>query len=853
MKKNNTRKEIFILTILSMITLFSISFVSAAETETYTDFDARYVADIATATKLCIIKSNGEFPVVQGFGNPYAAAASWTGSVNVKYWDIANNKWVVKGSHEYMGNDPCKHPAIIRTLVCRKETENEISRLDRSNTINIPSSTLRAGGVLPKLPAETEFVSSMATAIKVCKLLGYSDAVGYIPRTWCNGANWELSWNGNQWITLPWAATSTMSYGHFNNLVCRKNITCFSNADCNDNNLRTEDICLNPGTGSSTCQNNNVRCAFNSDCGTDGFIGNLFCQGNGIFQNYNSFICSSPGTSQSSCSNSVTAMLKTSCSSGQICNNAQCITTQCSNGIDDDIDGLIDSQDTGCWDNINDPNTYNLLGNNEGKAGIQCFTNAQCGRDGFIGNKYCQNNSVYQDFKNFTCSNPGLGGAVCSSSTSQRNIQTCVKACSNGECIQVQCSTDGDCNDNDIYTIDVCNNAGTGQSSCSHTKVNCVSDNDCGINGFFGIEFCSDNNVFKNFKTSRCLSPGSLQSNCQVSDTPTLLLDCGENSCDSYGVHYCKEGNVYHQRTCNDKTCGNGICSSTFRAEESLVQTCSHGCLGGQCKPDCSTNADCSNGKICQNNVCVQVACSSNADCNDNNANTEDICLNSGTPQSVCQHNVVRCNADADCGTSRFLNQLVCSNGNVFDKYIVFMCHSPGTGTSMCMNHTEDRLVSNCINGCQDGYCVEGQCSVDSDCRADYVSLARYCINKSVYENFHDYSCLNSKCSENATSRFVETCSYGCRDGACREKTSGGVSDEDDVETTPLVLINKGSSDKGQIFGSVGSDINETALRLGTKPVIVENNYAYLWIIGFILLIIVLLIIVLILYFVLRD
>ena len=615
----------------------------------------------------------------------------------------------------------------------------------------------------------------------------------------------------------------------------------------------TEDICLNPGTASSVCQHNNVRCAFNSDCGTDGFTGNLFCQGNGIFQNYNSFTCSNPGTSQSSCSNSVTAMLKNSCLSGQICSNAQCITTQCSNGIDDDMDGLVDSQDAGCWDNINDPNTYNPLGNNEGKAGIACFTNAQCGREGFIGNKYCQNNSVYQDYKNFTCSNPGLGGAVCSSNTFQENIQACSKSCSNGECVHVQCSSDGDCNDNDIYTVDTCTNAGTASSSCNHTKVNCVSDNDCGINGFFGVEFCSNNDVFKNFKTSRCISPGTLQSNCQVSTTQTLLLDCGESSCDNYGVNYCKEGNVYHQRTCNDKTCGNGICSSTYRAEDALVQACTKGCLNGQCKPDCSTNYDCSGGKICQNNVCVQITCSSNADCNDNNANTDDKCLNAGTSQSFCQNTIVICNADLDCGTSRFLSQLVCSNGNVFDKYLMFMCHNPGTGVSFCMNHTEDRLISNCENGCQDGYCVNGQCSSDNDCRRDYASPAKYCVNKSVYENFHDYSCSNSKCSENTIQRLVETCSYGCRDGVCREKTRGGVTEEEDVETTPLVLINK-VSDDSKVFGTISSDgINETALKLGTSQIVVGNNYNYLWIIGFILLIILLLIIVLILYLVLRD
>ncbi|MBS3079258.1 hypothetical protein J4218_04005 [Candidatus Pacearchaeota archaeon] len=604
-------------------------------------------------------------------------------------------------------------------------------------------------------------------------------------------------------------------------------VVCASNADCNDNNNRTEDICINPGTAQSTCQHNYVRCASNTDCGTDGFTGNLFCQGNGIFQNYNSFICSNPGTNSSSCSNIVTPMLKSSCSQGQICSNAQCITTQCSNGIDDDIDGFIDSQDPGCWNNINDANTYNPLLNNESSAGITCFTNAQCGRDDYVENKYCQNGSVYQDYKSFTCLNPGLGGSSCSSITSPRLVQGCTKGCSSGTCLQFTCYSNSDCNDNDVYTVDECNNPGTSQSYCNNTRVNCVNDNDCGFTGFFGTEFCSSNDVFKNFKTSRCVNPGTKQSNCQVTTAPTFLIDCGDSSCGSFGTNYCKtDGNVYHQKTCNDKGCSNGTCFSTFRVDEQLVQTCSKGCSNGQCRPECASNAD----------------------CNDNNSNTQDICLNPGTQQSVCQHNIVGCNADSDCGTSRFLNQLTCQNGNVFDSYIIFMCMNPGTGTSSCMNHTESRQVTNCTNGCQNGMCLEGQCTVDSDCHADYAS-SKYCISNSVYEDFHNYSCSTSHvCSENISKRLVETCDYRCRDGACRDKTSGSLIEEETSETSPLILV-ENDSDRMKIIESVYSDgLNETSLKLGKGYAVTSNNYNYLWLwlIGLIILLVIIIIVVIV-------
>ncbi|MDO8486277.1 MAG: hypothetical protein Q7S77_01080, partial [Candidatus Staskawiczbacteria bacterium] len=45
---------------------------------------------------------------------------------------------------------------------------------------------------------------------------------------------------------------------------------------------------------------------------------------------------------------------------------------------------------------------------------IICSTNSQCGTNGYIDGPYCQGNSVYQNYKTYTCNNPGTANSSCS-------------------------------------------------------------------------------------------------------------------------------------------------------------------------------------------------------------------------------------------------------------------------------------------------------------------------------------------------------------------------------------------------------------------------------------------------------
>jgi len=56
-----------------------------------------------------------------------------------------------------------------------------------------------------------------------------------------------------------------------------------------------------------------IGCEYDSDCGTNIFIGDNFCSSNDVFQNFIIFTCNNPGTTDSYCSDSTNPILKQDC------------------------------------------------------------------------------------------------------------------------------------------------------------------------------------------------------------------------------------------------------------------------------------------------------------------------------------------------------------------------------------------------------------------------------------------------------------------------------------------------------------------------------------------------------------
>ena len=66
-----------------------------------------------------------------------------------------------------------------------------------------------------------------------------------------------------------------------------------------------------------------IRCSANSECGTDGFVGDKKCVDGNVKQDYKIFTCNNKGLPSSSCSSSTELRLVESCTKG--CSNGGCI------------------------------------------------------------------------------------------------------------------------------------------------------------------------------------------------------------------------------------------------------------------------------------------------------------------------------------------------------------------------------------------------------------------------------------------------------------------------------------------------------------------------------------------------
>ena len=142
-------------------------------------------------------------------------------------------------------------------------------------------------------------------------------------------------------------------------------IECSLNSECNDNNARTADECVNPGQTNSYCMNTEVDCIIDTDCGITGFINDNFCSNNDIYRIFQTATCENPGTLQSNCMITAEQTLITDCNDNNPltfdwCTNSQCSHNypQCSDGLDNDGARYVDyPADAGCTSQLDDNET----------------------------------------------------------------------------------------------------------------------------------------------------------------------------------------------------------------------------------------------------------------------------------------------------------------------------------------------------------------------------------------------------------------------------------------------------------------------------------------------------------------
>jgi len=522
--------------------------------------------------------------------------------------------------------------------------------------------------------------------------------------------------------------------------------------------------------GSSSCEN--VVCSDDNDCPNDGWYGSTWCNEDNVIQEYRNYFCRYPGTGSSSCEYSMSYKIKQSCENG--CFNGVCAV--CDSDSDCGKDGWVGNPSCNTGDVYQNYRTYTCSDPRADSAscefsddfqlkydctdtcsggqciGIECYSNSDCGTDGYVGSTWCSGGDVWQNFRQYVCSNPGTSSADCMYSDSGMMKTDCNDGCSGGYCVDIECSSDSDCgadgwleneycSGGDVWDTKreyTCSDPGTASSSCSYVDndmikqgcivecidgscndIECYSNSDCGTDGWGTIQRCSDSHDVEQFYYIYiCDNPGTIDSKCNSTYEYRTLInctngctsnwpnascanitcysdeDCGEYSCSNN--LFCDDNDIYRQ--CSDYHCNfpgreDSYCSRIFPME--YIETCPKYCKDGECV-NCTSNSHCTdlNKSMCVNNVCVE--CVDSYDC----IWGEQLCIDNNCVD-------FECGSDYDCGEDRYIGEPFCRGENIDRTYETSICINPWELDSYCIYNYTNRTIYECENGCLNATCID--------------------------------------------------------------------------------------------------------------------------------------------------
>ncbi|MBW2982135.1 hypothetical protein KY343_04610 [Candidatus Woesearchaeota archaeon] len=515
-----------------------------------------------------------------------------------------------------------------------------------------------------------------------------------------------------------------------------------------------------------------IECYSTSDCDSDGYVGDTYCTSDDVYQDYRTYSCTNPGTTSSACSYSDSSQLIEDCGTGscgswssnycksgdvyksRTCYNRGCLSGACyeSEYIEEQ---LVQTCADACWSGS--------------CTTISCYTDSDCGTNTWVGSSYCNGNDLWQDYRTYTCSNPGTPSSSCSYSDNGQLKQDCPDTCYSNACATIECYSNSDCGTNTWigstycsgdnvwqgYRTYTCSSPGTPSSSCSYSDnnqlketcpdtcsggscdpISCYNDAECGTDGWVGSTYCSGDDVWQDYRTYTCSNPGTSSSSCSSSITSSLKETCTE---------ICYEGSCATIECYNDAECGtDGWVGSTY-------------CSGDDVWQDYRTYT-------CSNPGTALASCSySDA------SQSKEICTDT-CESGLCV--AVECYDDNDCTADYWLDNDYCNGDNVWDTFRDYSCSNPGTGSSSCDYADNNQLKETCTDTCYQGNCAAIECYYDSDCGTDDFIGNEYCNADDVWDYYRTYICNNpgtpsASCSYSDNGQLIEQCPKGCTLGRC--------------------------------------------------------------------------------------
>src|SRR3989344_1463339 len=220
---------------------------------------------------------------------------------------------------------------------------------------------------------------------------------------------------------------------------------------------------------------------------------------------------------------------------------------------------------------------------------------------------------------------------------------------------------------------------------------------------------------------------------------------------------------------CGTLVVGNNYCSGNDVVRDETGQFCENpGGFNSACVADVNTVIVESCEDTCVAGACVNFVCETDSDCDDEDDHTEDSCDNPGTLQSACVNEPIVCLNNLECGTDSFVGANYCLEENVVRDFKSFMCSEAGSTESSCSSQMAPSLIEECEFGCANGVCLPDprECIVNSDCGSATNDLV--CEGDDVVKVTTTPICTQSnECSESTTNTTIESCEFGCSNGAC--------------------------------------------------------------------------------------
>jgi hypothetical protein len=479
-----------------------------------------------------------------------------------------------------------------------------------------------------------------------------------------------------------------------------------------------------------------VNCNNDLDCGIPTNIS--FCYGSAYNINQTIPRCELAGTEHSYCYNQ-TVSDQDDCS--YICSDVfGCDYTECSDSVDNDLDGYIDyPADPGCVSYYDDNETDSL---------INCSSDIECG---IPYTEYLCNGNMSYDRRDAVpiCINPGTTSSYCSEHESWTTIENCNHICSGiYACDYTECSDSLD-NDGDGY-VDYPLDLGCYSyydNNESDGAVNCTIDIDCG--NITNLNSCDGNLTYnQTVIVPTCYLGGTEHSYCanvvnQTIDNCNYICnnnlgcdytECSDSldndgdgyvdfpwdlGCDDYYDDDESDGNI----NCSaDSDCGNdfifGECSNlTYNLYGTHYICQAAGTEHSYCESATVmiNQSDCN--YICSNSYgCDYTECSDSVD-NDGDNYIDypiDLGCSSYYDDDESDGNV-NCSSDLDCGSP--YNVGSCAGLNYTNYIFAPTCYLPGTEYSYCYYpYTFQNFICSYIcsnsNGCDYTACSDG---IDND------------------------------------------------------------------------------------------------------------------------------------------